>query len=55
MPAWFGNHLANSSQEAVLKPQGSKAGAGCFPLASISSAPNEPSADVAVYFTNHLF
>lgn len=54
MKACFWKHLANNSQEAVLKPQGSKAGSGWFPLASISSAPNEACADVAVYVTNHL-
>lgn len=45
----FWQQLANNSQ-AVLKPQGNKADAGWFPLASISSALNEASADVAVYF-----
>lgn len=54
MHAWFWKHLANNSQERVLMSQGSKAGAGWFPLASINSVPNEASADVAVYFTNHL-
>lgn len=54
MQACFWKHLANNSQKAILKPQGSKAGAGWFPLASISSALNETRADVAMYFTNNL-
>lgn len=54
MHAWFWKQLANNSQEAVFKPHGSKAGAGWFPLTSISSGPNEASADEAEHFTNHL-